>query len=430
MGKRYEIFRNFSFLLVVYIFLYITSRFNFLLAHTIAESFCIIIAFTIFIIFWNAQKNVTNLFLLYFGIAALFIGILDYLHTASYPGIYIFENNYNFELWIAARYLESLALLSSLLLRKRNISISKTFVFLTYAVITLLFILSIFYWRNFPDSYSHGSGLSIFHLHSEYLIGLIYIISIIYLYKNKDLFSANIYMLLQAAFVCKIFSGILLTLNFDIYGLLNITGHYFKLISYYFIYKAVVVKALKEPYESLFRELKENEKKLIEQIKISQIYANVDGLTNLYNRRYINEQIEQEIKRCQRYAAVFSIILFDIDRFKSVNDRFGHLIGDEILKEVAQIIKKNTRSTDIVGRYGGEEFLVILPETKIDAAYKVAEKIRNETQSTHFTKDISLTISGGVAQYTGETANSSNLLAIADKNLYKAKADGRNLNIM
>lgn len=428
MRKKYEIFKDFSFILLVIIILYLSRLYTYLLTHTIAELFCISIAFTTFTIFWNAQKHVTTGFLLYFGTASLFIGILDFFHTISYTGLNIIEGGDATKIWIGTRYFESLTLLLAFVFNKKNIYINKYIVIASYLITTAMILSSIIVWKIFPECYIQGVGLTPFKICCEYIICIIFVICMIYLYKNKENFNANVYRMLQVALICKIISGLIFTLYIDRYGLLNMAGHYFKIISYYFIYKAVVVKAIQEPYETIFLELKANEEKLIEQYEICQIKMNVDGLTNLYNHRYIYEQIEKEIKRCERYKSVFCIILFDIDRFKLVNDQHGHLIGDEILKEVAKSIKNNTRKTDIVGRYGGEEFLVVLPQTDLEAAYKVAEKVRLDIERTKFTKNISITISGGLSQYSGDSAN--NMIAIADNNLYKAKSGGRNLNIM
>ena len=178
----------------------------------------------------------------------------------------------------------------------------------------------------------------------------------------------------------------------------------------------------------VFMDAKQNEQRLFEEYQICRNEANIDGLTGVYNHRYLYEQIDKEKKRSDRFNTGFSLILMDLDRFKSINDEYGHLIGDEVLRGVARIIASSTRETDIVGRYGGEEFLIILPGTKLDEAYTVAEKIRAAIDRARFVKDIHITISGGLAQYHGEPA--SELISLADKNLYYAKETGRNRNIM
>jgi diguanylate cyclase (GGDEF)-like protein len=159
--------------------------------------------------------------------------------------------------------------------------------------------------------------------------------------------------------------------------------------------------------------------------------AITDNLTGLFNHRYFHEQMYLEIMRALRYKHPLSLIMFDIDSFKTYNDRFGHLEGDRILKEVAALIKKNVRRIDIVSRYGGEEFMVILSDTEVKHARFVAEKIRKLVQEkmTLFDKEtnevVKVTISGGVAGYK-KGQSKDGLISHVDRALYKAKAEGKN----
>lgn len=153
--------------------------------------------------------------------------------------------------------------------------------------------------------------------------------------------------------------------------------------------------------------------------------ALTDGLTGLSNHKHIFTILDTEIDRVARYGHELSILMMDLDKFKAMNDAYGHQFGDVILKKVSEIIKDSIRSVDYAGRYGGEEFLVILPQTDRDTAWHIADRIRirvSRIRSTH--EDITVTISGGVAQYRNETAN--NFVKRADKLLYLAKESGRN----
>lgn len=154
-----------------------------------------------------------------------------------------------------------------------------------------------------------------------------------------------------------------------------------------------------------------------------------DGLTGLYVYRYFNEALEREIQRISRYQGTFSLLILDIDGFKKVNDTYGHLQGDEVLKEVAQILRRVCRQVDIICRYGGEEFTIILPETDIEGAFILAERIRMVVKNYAFgTKDkpINLTVSIGVANYPESATSKLDLIKEVDKALYKTKADGKN----
>lgn len=154
-----------------------------------------------------------------------------------------------------------------------------------------------------------------------------------------------------------------------------------------------------------------------------------DGLTGLYVYRYFNDMLDKEIVRSARYQQRFSLIMLDLDGFKEVNDTFGHPQGDVVLKEVARILKRVCREVDIAARYGGEEFAVILPETDMEGAYILADRIRMVIKNYAFgMKDsiINLTASLGVASYPESGATKTDLIKQVDRALYKVKADGKN----
>ena len=158
--------------------------------------------------------------------------------------------------------------------------------------------------------------------------------------------------------------------------------------------------------------------------------ATTDGLTDLYNHRYFQEQIRMQVEHSKRYEAKFSLIIIDIDFFKKFNDNFGHQSGDAVLRQVAQILKRNVRATDIVCRYGGEEMSIILPNTTKEEAYITAQKICDLTAGKKFKlandRETNVTISLGVATYPEDAKDASSLIDAADKRLYEAKNNGRN----
>jgi diguanylate cyclase (GGDEF)-like protein len=169
----------------------------------------------------------------------------------------------------------------------------------------------------------------------------------------------------------------------------------------------------------------------VENAYHEEIYrlTTVDGLTQIYNKRYFMEVLEREISRSHRYGRELSLIMFDIDHFKHVNDTHGHLAGDYVLSHLAEVIKRRIRREDIMARYGGEEFSIILPEIDHPNALVFAEKIRKLVERTEFIfeeKKIPITISIGVAT-AGETPPSvEELIRVADEFLYQAKGAGRN----
>lgn len=158
--------------------------------------------------------------------------------------------------------------------------------------------------------------------------------------------------------------------------------------------------------------------------------ATTDGLTDLFNHRYFQEQIRQYVNNCKRYNNEFSLIIIDIDFFKKFNDNFGHQSGDAVLRQVASTLKRNVRATDIVCRYGGEEMSIILPNTGEDEAFSTAQKICERVAQHKFKlangKETNVTISLGVSTFPQDGNDAETIISQADKRLYDAKNNGRN----
>lgn len=154
--------------------------------------------------------------------------------------------------------------------------------------------------------------------------------------------------------------------------------------------------------------------------------ANTDGLTNLFNHRYFHQRIDQEIARASRFGSIFSLILLDLDLFKAYNDIYGHLAGDQLLKKVSEILTKAIRTVDMAFRYGGEEFAIILPETRLNEAYVVAERIRREIEKNTSFREMPVTASLGVSNWPNDGIMKEEIINRADNALYKAKETGRN----
>ncbi|MBC7188060.1 MAG: diguanylate cyclase [Calditrichaeota bacterium] len=159
--------------------------------------------------------------------------------------------------------------------------------------------------------------------------------------------------------------------------------------------------------------------------------AITDPLTKLYNRRHLQERLDQEVARAQRYSHPLSVLLLDIDNFKLYNDLNGHLQGDAALRELAALLRRHTRQADLVARFGGEEFVVLLPEIDGASARAVAEKLRQTVEQTPFKGEEvlpggNLTISVGLATLPNDAGESIELLDLADRGLYLAKRWGRN----
>jgi len=182
-----------------------------------------------------------------------------------------------------------------------------------------------------------------------------------------------------------------------------------------------ILKNLAFIFSFIVREEIEKQKLIEKAIK--------DHLTKIYNRLYLEEEAVREIEKARRYSYPVSLIMFDLDEFKKVNDTFGHSRGDQVLITFANLLRSRIRGTDIPVRYGGEEFVVLLPYTYADEAYHVAERIRKEFENMEFNFDgnrFSLTVSAGVSAGRRGEYNLDELIAMADRAMYRAKEGGKN----
>lgn len=181
--------------------------------------------------------------------------------------------------------------------------------------------------------------------------------------------------------------------------------------------------------KEVIEQVKETTSILREQKEESERKAIIDELTGVYNRRYFEAKLEDELTLAKRFRTNLCLVIFDIDHFKKINDTYGHQAGDSILQELALTSKSLMSSVDSLCRYGGEEFAIILPETKIDQAIDLAEKLRSEVEEHVFyvgDKIINVTISAGIAEYPTHALLKHGLLEKADRALYYAKNTGRN----
>lgn len=171
----------------------------------------------------------------------------------------------------------------------------------------------------------------------------------------------------------------------------------------------------------------------IKRITILEIETITDQLMGIFNRRYLDNRLKEEVDRSRRYGIDFSLILLDIDHFKNVNDQYGHQNGDIILTQIGRLLKQAVRTVDIVARFGGEEVVILLPSTGPDGAFTLAERIRQLIESNSFIltgdydgQTISCTVSIGIVSQTDAISETDELLLCADKAMYEAKKAGRN----
>jgi len=196
-----------------------------------------------------------------------------------------------------------------------------------------------------------------------------------------------------------------------------------------YIWVKIKTKLLLQDEKKYFLNIVTNISK--EKLEVQKLHdiAYFDALTGIHNRRKFNELMVIEYKRAKRYNRVLSAIFFDIDHFKSINDTFGHDIGDEVLITLSKLVKSHVRETDIFARWGGEEFIILLPETDVDNALIYAENVRNSVSDFTFSKVNNITVSIGITNLKGKE-HIDTFLKRLDNGLYRAKKEGRNRSII
>jgi len=258
-------------LFVTMIGLYFTSRVNYLLFHTLAEGFSIVVAFSMFMIAWNSKKYTHNSYLLFIGVAYLFIAFLDLLHTLSYKGMPVFTDYdyYANQLWICARYIESITLIFAFkFLNDDKRELKANGLLAVYVAVTCLLIASVFYWKNFPECFVEGVGQTPFKEISEYIICAILATASLLLRKNRNRLETNTYQLLFWSIVCTIISELAFTFYIDNYGFSNLLGHYFKIFSFLLIYVAIIKTGIERPFELIFFDLEKANRELRLEIDV------------------------------------------------------------------------------------------------------------------------------------------------------------------
>jgi len=283
------------------LFLYVISRYNFLLFHTVAELFSITVAWSLFVVVWNSRHLSNNNAFVFIGISYLFIGSIDLMHTLSYKGMGVIAKewgaNPSTQLWIAGRLMESISLIIFPLIFFRRVR--NHVIIIVFSAITAFLFTTIFYWKIFPDCYIEGVGLTLFKKANEYIICIILSIAWMLLYQKKNFLDPTVYRLMSVSIVLTVFGELAFTLYVSVYGLSNLVGHYFKILSYFLVYLALVRSSLKKPYQTLFRELKLSEKKfkslfeeMISGVALHEIICDEKGKPIDYRFLNINSAFE------------------------------------------------------------------------------------------------------------------------------------------
>ncbi len=264
--------------------LHLTTLHSYTLFHSLAEGFCIAISLGMFMFAWNSRRLMDNNYLLFLGVASLFIGILDGLHALAYQGMGVFDTpgaNLATELWILTRYIHAVSFVAALMFLKRAFRPSAAFAVLT--AVTVFSLLSIFHWDIFPDCYVEGAGLTAFKIGSEYVISLIFIVSLGAVLAFRRSFDPGVLRLIVGVTVLNVAAELSFTRYLGVYDLFNELGHFFKIAAYYLLYRAVISTGLKKPYRLMFRDLVQSRQEL--------------GRTNIALEQHVHEQNTEIARR-------------------------------------------------------------------------------------------------------------------------------------
>lgn len=240
-----------------------TRLHNFLLFHSLAEIFSIVVACGTFMVVWNARRYVVNNYVMFIGIALLFVALVDTLHMLAYKGMGVFQtpgSNLTVQLWMVARLLQGVSFLLAPIFIRRRLRAVPVLVF--YVLATFLLLASVFYWDLFPVCYTEGAGLTAFKKASEYAVCAVLIGSMFLLLKNRRSFDRHVVSVLVLSLGFTIASELAFTLYVDVDSPVSMLGHLLKIVAFYLIYKAVIEASLVRPHRTLYRELKESEEAL------------------------------------------------------------------------------------------------------------------------------------------------------------------------
>jgi PAS domain S-box-containing protein len=297
--------------------LYLSSLYSYLLFHTLAELFSIVVALSIFVVAWNSRGFINNNYLLFFGIACLYVGAIDLLHTLAYKGMGVFpkhDANLPTQLWIAARYLQSASLFVAPWFLGRNLKLGH--VFGTFTCLFVLTVLCIFVWGIFPACFVEGSGLTAFKKTSEYIVCLILLGAVLGLIARRKYFDRGVFLLLVSSIVVTIVSELSFTLYITVTGLPNLIGHYLKIIAFFLTYLAIVETGFRKPYRLLLRELKKEQDELelrVEERTAELKTTNKRLLEEIIEHQCTEERLRQASRRLEALSQVNQALIYAID---------------------------------------------------------------------------------------------------------------------
>jgi len=517
---------------------------SYLPLHLLLELISVVVAMMIFSVGWSTYKQNASNNILFLACTFLAIGLLDFSHALSFAGMPDFitpsgaEKAINF--WLAARSMGAMILLAIAIRSWRPATALISRFIPLFAIISMVFFLHwlfLFYSDKLPATFIPGQGLTPFKIYYEYILISLNLITLGILWlKMSKVQSFNIAAFFGAVFAMAL-SEYLFTLYSDVTDVYNLLGHIYKIISYWFFYRAIFTEAIEQPYQALhenntlldnildnipnmiflkyasdlrFKLFNKAGEKLLGQSRSELLgkndydifpeqqadhftrldmetlqqddvvtipaekittphgertlmtrkivlrnqqgkaeyllgvsediterqrtekrienLAHFDQLTNLPNHVLLNDRFKTALSIAKRYDQKMAVMFLDLDNFKTVNDSLGHSIGDQLLKEVARVLKSNMREEDTVSRLGGDEFILLFPNSNQTEATYIASKLIREIFHPFFIHQYELTTTAsiGIAIYPYDGDNLETLSKNADTAMYCAKRSGRN----
>jgi len=403
-----------------------------LLEHTVTESFAIVVSVLVFAVSWNAysRERPGNIQILACGFLA--VGLLDFAHMLSYKGMPDFitpaEPQKAIVFWLSARYVASITLLAVALkgwAPFENCTTRYRYLGLSLVVTAVIYALQLLSPESWPRMFVSGDGLTATKIALEYGIVVILAPAAWLFYRHaqrqRTFDAANLF----TAALITILSELCFTLYSNVNDIFSLMGHIYKVIAYYFIYKAIFVSSVQEPYRRLTREMAERKQA---EARI-EFLAYHDSLTDLPNRLLVRQRFADAAAQAKAAGQRVALMFIDLDNFKNINDSLGHAVGDQMLKAVAARIGELIHPGNTLSRQGGDEFLLVVGELADgQALMPMLDSLMDQLQEPMpiGEEQLSISVSIGTAFYPDDGEDFDTLLKKADTAMYRAKAAGRN----
>ena len=405
------------FIVLSVIILVFSALIDFSFFHAMADLATIFLGLIIFIIASYSKEYSKGSNLLFVGVAYLSISTIDLMHLVNDGGFNQSQIDINAatQLWIGARFTEAFVLYFaySKLLKKHNMN--PKILFASFGFTTLFIFIIVALQSFLPIMYDIESGYTLYKKVLDVLIILLFILAAYTINKNESRkFNKNVLLI---AIGLKILSETVYIFNPGDQHLFELLRYLFKYTSYVMLFMVFARDLLVRPYENIFRAFKDKEEELLD-------LSRKDSLTGLYNHSTSYQITKEIIKENEIKKEDICLMMIDIDNFKCINDKYGHVKGDEILLQISNIFKNCDGPLKLAGRYGGDEFVVLFTDCNGETAKKIAENIFVKMEELSEIVEIKVTLSIGIAEWkTGFSAK--DLVKSADYQMYEAKLVGK-----